>query len=95
MSKVNLSIPVWVRTQDNGDGGYTITGYNSSQELLENHPKYHRATVEEKEAVAKEILNEEDPYENGYISQDSIEIIYDQTTGKAELLSCLHFHAGQ
>ena len=86
------TIPVIVRTQDNGDGGYSIYAYNSEQELLNDHHLYEDASEEEKEQVAADILNEDDPY-NGYISHENIEI--EIIDGVAKLVGSLHFHAGQ
>ncbi len=78
-------INVVTRLQDNGDGGYTMYMYNNNEELLEDHPKgqmfdstrpdgqkfYKRVLTEEEK---QDILNEDDPYKNGYIGQETIEI---------------------
>ena len=98
--KETIKIPVVVRVQDNGDGGYSVHAYNTEQELLDAHHKYEEAPPEDRERVAREILNEDDPYENGYISRDAIEIevIFDGTTlpiDPPKLSKPLHFHVGQ
>lgn len=99
-----FKIPVIVRTQDNGDGGYSIYVYNTAEELLQDHPK--RRTWAKKDdgtygyvdnAFTQEakdkILNEDDPYENGYISNSTLEISLEN--GVATLTKMAHFHAGQ
>ncbi len=83
------TIHIITRLQDNGDGGYTLRGYNSEDELIEDHPLFYKMTPE----LREEILNEEDPYENGYIGSDSIEI--EIVDGVARLAGHLSFHAGQ
>lgn len=98
-----LSIPVITRTQDNGDGGYTTYAYNNEEELIADHPKSLRWDSKKKKEVPvelsqeerDEILNEEDPYENGYIGSDTIEIEFNEETGEARLAKPLSIHAGQ
>jgi len=87
------TIPVIVRTQDNGDGGYSIYAYNSEQELLNDHHKYEDAKEEDKEKIGQDILDEDDPYGNGYISSANIKI--EVVDGVAQLVGKLCFHAGQ
>lgn len=44
--------------------------------------------------LRQEILDEEDPYENGYIGTETIEVGIDEN-GKVHLIGDLCFHAGQ
>lgn len=100
---MKYTIPVITRTQDNGDGGYTTYAYNTEDELLADHPnskefievngKYQKVKVELTPKQKREILDEDDPYENGYIGHDTIEI--EIIDGIARLSSPLSFHAGQ
>ena len=83
------SIPVVTRMQDNCDGGYTLYAYNTEDELIADHPKSDKMTDE----LRKEILDEDDPYENGYIGSDTIEV--QEIDGKIVLKGPISFHAGQ
>lgn len=96
--KQTVTIDVVTRLQDNGDGGYTMYIYNNNQELLDDHPvleylKKEKESEEYKQKV-KEILDEYDPYENGYIGSDTIEVEIEKD-GTARLSKPLSFHAGQ
>ena len=93
MSKFKTSIQVITRLQDNGDGGYTLYGYNSEDELINDHPLSRKGKMSDKKR--QDILNEDDPYENGYIGADRIEVEVDTVTQEVTLLKPLHFHAGQ
>ena len=103
MSKT-ITIPVVTRTQDNGDGGYTNYVYNNNDELIADHPKskkfmkvgekYQDVPVQLTEKEINEILNEYDPYENGYIGSSTISIEIDDS-GVAKLAKSCSFHAGQ
>lgn len=93
MKKQTLTIPVKVLVQDNQDGGYSVYAYNSEEELLASHSSMEDLKGEEREEKAKEILGGDDEYENGYISDDEIEI--EIIDGVARLASKLNFHAGQ
>jgi len=98
---MKYTIPVVTRTQDNGDGGYTTNAYNTEDELIADHPKSmewdSKAEKEVPVALSQEkrdaILNEDDPYENGYIGRD--EIVIEIVDGVAKLSKPLSFHAGQ
>jgi hypothetical protein len=100
---MKFEIPVVTRTQDNGDGGFTTYAYNNEDELLADHPmseggdaingKWVRKRVELTQEQRDEILNEEDPYNNGYIGKDTIKI--EVVDGVARLTSPISFHAGQ
>lgn len=85
-------LKIVTRLQDNGDGGYTMYGYNSNAELLADHPKARRGTLTEDQKEA--ILSEDDPYNNGYIGQETI-VIEIGDDGIARLGKPLHLHAGQ
>ena len=96
-------INVVTRLQDNGDGGYTLYAYNNEDELIADHPsstdfkevdgKYQNVPVELTKEQRDDILNEDDPYENGYIGRDTIEV--KMVNGKPVLAKPLSFHAGQ
>lgn len=92
MTPGKYSIPVITRLQDNGDGGWTMYAYNSEEELLNDHPKNWdgELTAEQKRAI----LTEDDPYENGYIGKDTIEVEVTEN-GQIKLAKNIHFHAGQ
>lgn len=99
---MKYTIPVITRTQDNGDGGFTTYAYNTEDELIADHPnssdykkvdgKYQEVKVELTPEERAGILNEDDPYENGYIGKDSIEIEVGED-GVAKLAKPLSFHA--
>lgn len=91
----SFTIPVFVRTQDNGDGGYGIHVYNSLEELVQDHRlvKDENLSAADLERITKEIVDEDDPYENGYISEEQIEIVIEN--GVPRLKDKVHFHAGQ
>ncbi len=100
---MKFTIPVITRTQDNGDGGYTTYAYNNEDELIADHPKsrdfiridgkYEYVAVELTEQERRDILDEDDPYKNGYIGWSNIEI--EVVDGVARLAKHLSFHAGQ
>lgn len=88
------TINVVTRVQDNGDGGYTMSVYNNNEEMLADHHRIEEAeTEEEKEKIKQEILNENDPYEDGYLGTDTIDI--EIVDGVAKLASSISLHAGQ
>lgn len=99
-----ITILVVTRLQDNGDGGYTMYVYNSEDELIADHPKCSTGKVVDgkyvktfdgcSDELRDEILNEEDPYENGYIENSMISIKQNKD-GSFELAEPLVFHAGQ
>jgi len=84
------SISVVTRLQDNQDGGYTLYAYNNEDELIADHPKADKMTAK----LRKQILEEDDPYENGYIGSDSIDVDLSED-GTIRLTNPLSFHAGQ
>lgn len=90
---IQISVSVVTRLQDNGDGGYTLYAYNDEDELIAKHPKADKMTPE----LRKEILTEDDPYENGYIGSDTIYLTSIETQkGPVFMLAKpLSFHAGQ
>ena len=97
-----ITLRVITRLQDNGDGGYTLYLYNNADDLIREHPnskkfnketrKYEKTELSYQER--RDILLEEDPYLNGYISYSDIRLkIVD---GKPMLTEKgLSFHAGQ
>jgi hypothetical protein len=85
------TITIHTRLQDNGDGGYTFYGYPSEDSLIEDHFLNDGNMTDE---LRQEILDEENPYENGYIGTETIEIGIDEN-GVAHLIGNLSFHAGQ
>jgi hypothetical protein len=98
-----ITIPIITRLQDNGDGGYTFYAYNNKEQLLADHPnsrvwdsnlkKYVKKQLTHQEK--QDILNEDDPYENGYISPDSIEIEMDGEGNPRLDPKGISFYAGQ
>jgi len=86
-----MKINVITRLQDNGDGGYTMYCFNNEEELLADHPMASGGELTEQQK--NDILNEDDPYNNGYIGRDTIEIAVED--GVARLTKPLSFHAGQ
>ncbi len=69
---MKASIPVTIRVQDNQDGGYTVYAYPSDEAMLADHPNNPQSEEEK-----NDILEENDAYENGYISHETIEIEFD------------------
>ena len=101
-----VTLRLATRLQDNGDGGYTTYAYNNQDELIQNHPRcsdyqknpetgrYENVFIGCSDELREEILNEDDPYENGYISSESIKLrLYDD--GTVELDEPLSIHGGQ
>ena len=93
--KTNIcKINVVSRLQDNQDGGYTINVYNDTEEMLKNHPMAKDGELTEDQK--RTILNAEDPYENGYLDKDVIEV---EIKGQVplwplRLAKPIHFYAG-
>lgn len=63
-----ISVRCVTRLQDNGDGGYTLWLHNSDEEMLGAISAYTDLTPEKIE----EILTEDDPYENGYLGEETV-----------------------
>lgn len=99
---MKYTLKVVTRLQDNGDGGYTMYVYNNTDELIADHPMSTEWDADFKKEIPVKltaeqrdsILNEDDPYKNGYIERDSIEIDVGED-GIAKLSKHLSFHAGQ
>jgi hypothetical protein len=92
-----IKIPIVMRLQDNGDGGWGVHIYNSEQELLDDHPLREGWRGEPKELTSEqreEILTEDDPYTNGYIDRGTIEVTI-KDDGSADLTKKIHLHVGQ
>lgn len=94
---MKISIPVVTRLQDNQDGGYTMYVYNNMDEMLEDHPAADE--FEDNPDRKQEIINENDPYGDGYIGEDTIEIEIDGVNKDQDIIiklaKPLSFHAGQ
>lgn len=86
------TLTLHTRVQDNQDGGYSIYGYNSQEELIANHPANDDGNISEERI--QEILTEDDPYEDGYIGVENLEVVVDEN-GKVSLVDYLYIHAGQ
>ena len=65
------------RTLDCQDGSYSITVYNDVEEMLAAFRKYNKV----EDVSDEEFLNEDDPYENGYLDFNVI-IEIDVETGR-------------
>ena len=101
-----VELKVVTRLQDNGDGGYTMYVYNNEDELIANHPlgsnfekneetgEWGYVAIEISDELRNEILNENDPYENGYIGSDTIKVKIN-SDGTMCLAAPMSFHAGQ
>jgi hypothetical protein len=89
MASTIFTVRVVTRLQDNGDGGYTMYAYNSEDELIADHPKADEMTPE----LRRDILAEDDPYENGYIGSEVIQLKV--VNGVPVLANPLSFHCGQ
>lgn len=94
-----MKIKVVTRLQDNGDGGYTMYVYNNNEEML-------TAFNEDRLRWGKDPFTlqqiEDDPYENGYLGSDEIELdvsdLMDESVASQyqfRLKKPLSFHAGQ
>ena len=100
---MTYTIPVVTRLHDCGDGGYTMYVYNNPDELLADHPlaneygfvngKYTNTKKALSQEIKDKILNEDDPYRNGYIDEDTIKV--EVVDGVARLVGKLSFHSGQ
>ena len=86
-----ITIKVVTRIQDNGDGGYTTYVYNNYDELIADHPIAE--TEEITPEIRENILNEDDPYENGYIGEGTIKLTI--CGDEVILAEPLVFHGGQ
>ena len=94
-------IKLVVRSQNNGDGSFSIFGYTTTEEMLADHPIAEKfdyklggyipkpLTQEERD----EILNEENDYKNGYLSAETIQLRVEN--GVISLAKPLRFYAGQ
>lgn len=83
-----IEIPVVTRIKDDQAGGFIIYIHKDNDEMLAEFDD--DLSEEEKQ----EILNEEDPYENGYLGTGTI-VIEVNEDGTACLAKTLRFHAGQ
>ncbi len=92
MKSEKRTINVVTRLQDCGDGGYTMYVYNNEVEMLADHPLAKKGKLTEKQK--KDILIEDDPYENGYIGKDTIEIELLED-GTVRLAKPISMHVGQ
>lgn len=94
--KTTHTIKVKTLIKDNGDGGFTAYAYNNEEELLKD--QYVMEDLEpgsdEWNAKAKEILDGEDEYENGYVGDDSFQVEI-ENDGTARIVGHLSFHGGQ
>lgn len=88
----SYSIPVVTLLQDCGDDGYTMHAYNSEEELLADHQLAVNGAVTPEQR--DKILQEDDPYNNGYIGADTINVVVDDS-GVIRLAKKISFHAGQ
>lgn len=89
------TVKLVTRIVDNQDGGFTAYAYNNEEEMLADHPALEDLDQdsEDYQKKVKEILDEDDEYENGYIGSDSFEI--EISNSQARLVGHLSFHGGQ
>jgi hypothetical protein len=90
----DYTLSIITRLQDNGDGGYTLYGYNNSQELLADHPLAEGDISNLTESQKQDILGEDDAYETGYMGSATIHLRVTEN-GQIILAKPLNFHAGQ
>ena len=92
---MKAKINIVTRLQDNQDGGYSMFCYNNEQELLDDHPMAGDGpNGEPTELQAQLIIGEYDPYENGYIGTETINVII-RADGTVLLDGEMYLHAGQ
>ena len=93
-----FTISVVTMLTDNQDGGYSVEVFPNETALLNEHPALEEFDPEEdKEEYAeraRQILEGDDEYENGYIDTGTIKVRISEG-GKVELAENLYFHAGQ
>ena len=77
---------------DDGAGGFNVSLYNNEEELLADHHLAVDGKVTDEQR--KNILDEEDPYANGYIEHDTIDIIVNEN-GTVRLAKPVSMHFGQ
>lgn len=90
-TKYTVNLVTLIR--DNGDGGFTAYAYNNDEELLADQIYDEEPGSDGWKQKAKEILEGDDEYQNGYIGSDSFQI--EIIDGKARLVGHLSFHGGQ
>ncbi len=78
---MKLKIDVVTYSVDQQDGSFAISAYNSVKELAK-HRDFNKKKIDK-------ILSEDDPYENGTIGKDTIEI--EVVDGVAKLVGHLTF----
>jgi len=77
-----ITIPVFLRLQDNGDGGYSLRVYNTEEQLLNDS---NAKTMED---------FEDNPYELGYVESTNIKLKRGPD-GEFRLNGSLYMHSGQ
>jgi len=90
--ETEISVSVSCRMQDNGDGGFSVHLYSDDEALLADHDLVEDGLPPTPEQ-RRIILGEDDPYENGYISHESIDLI--KVNGVWKLKDGQYMHFGQ
>lgn len=80
MSKLALSLAVVAHHTDCGDGSFSVTFYNSREELRQDLIR------EESETTLEDIEGGDDPYEHGTLSEETIEVELDEDTQSVRLI---------
>jgi hypothetical protein len=81
-----MEIKVVAYYQDGGDGSGNFTVYNDLNELQKD--------LKLSDERLQEILNEDDPYDNGEIQQN-VTIKLEEVDGKLRLAESFYLHWGQ
>ena len=71
-----VEIPIVTRMQDNGDGGYTCYMYPTEDDMIDDHPANENGDITDERR--EQILDEYDPYEDGYVGCDTLFVLIDE-----------------
>lgn len=84
-----ISIELSCRNQDGGDGGWSVTCYPDDEALLAAHPLCEGLPPTPEQRAT--ILNEEDPYANGYITHKTLNLVKVDGEWRLDGKLCMHF----
>ena len=85
---MKVSLRLITKLNDCGDGGFTVTAYQTEDELIAGY------SGEMTDKRRRDIITEDDPYKNGYIGKTVIDADVD-FDGNVRLLSPFSVHFGQ